>query len=674
MKIIKSFNPIYESISKVGSKGGLKENLGIQPTLPPADAEALNQHIEDRKAGLERRAHPEKDSLVKELIEETALEKSRTLHYDVVDRKELAKILKEAKDNNLSFRVKRSIKEGFRYDVDIMSKESLNEDVEIEGKYNLLSFEDAKKYVKDKLGIDLTQEAYEKMLKQAEDKVDLGTDSLTEAINSKWVVDNPDYIKSMYDGYKELKKRKTAFGAVIGFKKGDRFLPLLAIKSSPKELADFVNAVKTKEKGSQDVEVYTMYKDKLDDYEDLLIEKGLLEKDSVLGENLDKILEAIETDDEAFVNEHPEDFIYQVDDNETFDTFEDAMDFVNENKDASFIYRIQKENPDKSNEETNIIPDKLVWERPKSKPLSFEKASALIKDKFGGDLDWDTYNKILSLNDDNTDESEELDEDLKLYTSTLKDFKPAKEAQDLWNELVNKNKLDDLEYELENVFKDKDSEESSIDVNGLNDLLINHPDFIRTLVGLDDEEDDEEPVDNEDLIIDDEENIDPNDVELSDLEDDDDVNYKDIGSIDDEDDEEIEPIDYEEKKSKKYTRMQNDESDEDAEDIEPLDDKDEGKDKEKKEKELKEDIDTSIIDHKEPCPENELCLSKELDKEEDEDLIGDIAEGFIKKNFVDTTKKEDIVNNIPLSNSSEDEDEVVDVSDDDLEETFKPKM
>lgn len=111
-------NYLHESLKKkIDEDFDVNHPIGV---LPHADAVAMEQHIADRAAGLERRANPDKDPLVKELIEETASEKSRTLHYDVVDRKGLAKILTEAKKNKCEFKVGRNDKAGYRYFVDII--------------------------------------------------------------------------------------------------------------------------------------------------------------------------------------------------------------------------------------------------------------------------------------------------------------------------------------------------------------------------------------------------------------------------------------------------------------------------------------------------------------------------------------------------------------------------
>lgn len=182
----------------------------------------------------------------------------------------------------------------------------------------------------------------------------------------------------------------------------------------------------------------------------------------------------------------------------------------------------------------------------------------------------------------------------------MKDFKPAKEAEELWNEIIEKGKLDDLEYELENVFKADDDENASIDIEGLNDLLVNHQDFIRTLIGLDDaplEDDDynEEPVgDNEMVYYEDDEE--PVDEDAPIEADEDDIDVDDIEGVDEDEDDDIEPIygDEEERKNPtKWKKIESDEDDDSEEDeSEEKEDKSETEEdkKEKKEEPVEESL------------------------------------------------------------------------------------
>ena len=402
MKIEKNLSPIMESISNVGKKKTvLKEevdpNYDIVRALDPAAADAVDMHREFRKQGLERRENALNDPLIKEFLEETASDESRTRHIDVKDRKELAKVLTEAKKKKQKFKVGKSDKSGYRYFVDIIpvygSKGALDNDNEIE---------------------------------TDEDEVSDGGESLGESLKG----------------------------------------------------------------------------------EDVSLQKEPTKEEKPLEEDFEGELTYDEAQDLFYNNERVQ---------EQFDYWEVDHAF-------SVINTVMRD------------------------------ISDMVKE-FGDDL----------YKEKEDSSSEELNEDLQVYTSTLKDFKPAKEAEELWDEIIEKNKLDDLEYGLENVFKSKWEDNTSIDIEGLNDLLINHQDFIRTLLDLDgapledkdyDDDFDEEPV--EDDLFDDEDEIED---DVSDNEED--TDYKNINTIGDniDYDDSEEPIDYDDE--------------EDEEDILPVDDYDE---------------------------------------------------------------------------------------------------
>ena len=101
----------------------IHEDKDIQRVDLPADADAREQHAEAQKQNAERRNPDNYDKEVKELIQETASEESRYRHFDVVDRKELAKRINEAKEKGLDWKVSRSTKEGFRYDFRVLSED-----------------------------------------------------------------------------------------------------------------------------------------------------------------------------------------------------------------------------------------------------------------------------------------------------------------------------------------------------------------------------------------------------------------------------------------------------------------------------------------------------------------------------------------------------------------------
>lgn len=338
MKIIKKLSPIMESISNVGKnkKKMLDEEFDVNHpigVLPHADAVAMEQHIADRAAGLERRANPDKDPLVKELIDETASEKSRTLHYDVVDRKGLAKILTEAKKNNQKFKVGKSNKAGYRYFVDIMpiygSKGALevdDGDTEVDGEALTESLlkEDIEKELKEYI------KWCEENNKEAKDAKSLEAylnqkKSLKEAKYKTPVNDSEDYINAMYKAYKALSRRKTGYAAVYGYSKNKKFTPLLSIKDSQDELNKIVNSLKTREKGATDVTVYTLFKDKLDDVETLLKEKGLLKESLKLEEDYDDFDYYVEQLEELDLDETDFDYylekLYEIADEDEYASY-----------------------------------------------------------------------------------------------------------------------------------------------------------------------------------------------------------------------------------------------------------------------------------------------------------------------------------------------------------------
>lgn len=309
----------------------------------------------------------------------------------------------------------------------------------------------------------------------------------------------------------------------------------------------------------------------------------------------------------------------------------------------------------------------------------------------------------------------DMNEELQLYTTSLKDFKPAKEAEPLWNEIIEKGKLDDLEFILEDVFKGKDDENAQIDIEGLNDLLINHPDYIREVIGLDDapledddynekpvgdnemvfdeDEDEEEPIDDDVPFDDEDEEVDPKDVDESESydEDEDDVEPLEYDDIDDEYD------DYEDRTYRpkhhpvrvRKPEPEEDEGDEgDDEDIDESLDTSDGKECKDCDKHLNldEDDDLDECDDKplkeakgdKPAAE---CSVKEGcdDTEKDDDLTENIAKGFIKSNFqeaVDTSgmskeeRRQELARKSLQSLNEDDDTEVIDISDEELTEAL----
>lgn len=212
----------------------------------------------------------------------------------------------------------------------------------------------------------------------------------------------------------------------------------------------------------------------------------------------------------------------------------------------------------------------------------------------------------------------------------------------MWNEIVEKGKLDDLEYELENVFKSDEDKNASIDIEGLNDLLVNHPDFIRTLIGLDDapledtdyDNEDIEPVDNDDLIIDDVDEEEPVDTDAP---------------VDNEDEEEV--IDY------KKDKIEADDED----DIEPLTDAELANEDAEEYPEAPKYVDEEPKEEKKPSEE-----TKKEDKFEE--ALGSKEEKQKKINALRAKLKEDCECDHPCDNEPELK---LDDEEDDLKEDWE---
>lgn len=112
---------------------------------------------------------------------------------------------------------------------------------------------------------------------------------------------------------------------------------------------------------------------------------------------------------------------------------------------------------------------------------------------------------------DNRKLDESVNEELKVYTSKLTNFHPSARAKDLWDEIVEADKLEDLEYGLETIYPDGISDVA------LDDMLCHDEDFIRDLISLDTaetEDDDILPLD-DDVEIESDEDIEP--VEFDDI-------------------------------------------------------------------------------------------------------------------------------------------------------------
>lgn len=598
---------LREDAQDVWSRSDNSGPYSVTGVLPTADEVATKQHIADRKAGLERRAHPEADPNVKEFIEQTASEKSRTLHYDVVDRRGLAKILTEAKKTGCNFRVGRSKKDGYRYSVDI---------IPIYGSKGALDVEDT--------SATITESKRRRKRRMTED------------------IEGRPHIDAEPGDY------------------------VVLVTSDDCDVHYFAD----------DHEADAMFAE----YEDM--DEDELAEEDVVG--------IIQFEVDSYAHIRVVDYSYFNDwDRIRVSAIMSQMigDFVRENADdlsrfdksyGSIASRQRRKAARRPVRESN---ERIQRHRPAGK----------------------------------------LGEDLKIYTKSLADFKPAEGAEDIWAEIVDSNKVEDLERALENVFKDEDSNDSSIDIAGLNDLLVNHPDFIRTLLDLDHYKDggedelpdyDEEPVGENEQVFDPDERADdsedyvnPNDVDIT-ADSEEDVEPIDTLSTDDlldpeeeyadeddeeDDDEDIEPVDYDEKPEKKKkkseekveesidrdnfnhrinrpVRISKDTSDSDAE-VDALmrqmrakkqfaiDDEDEAevnalietmRKKRKKNlaskhlEECDDDLDECEDESLKECGDDIDECKEDIDErgdlERENEMLEALADGFVKKNFVSSSR------------------------------------
>lgn len=719
MKIKKEYSPVLESINNVGKKKTLKEEaeLEVVATLPPADKVALEQHIADRKRGLERRAHPEAYPNVKEVIEATASANSRTRHYDVVDRKGVAAILREAKKSGETFKVGRSDKLGFKYFVDVYP---------IYGSKGALEFDDES---------TTTDEPLKETLKEKTKK---------EYINNKVVKKDKKETKTMNEGIeqdikkyiewcKEKGKESNDFNSLDQFMKetnkpvnegleyedgcfygipGVHFIDNGNAQDPEVEYngllmnywdledylyIDFKEDCAEKGIPVTDEEFEKFVRQESDRVKEIIEELGYYEDDSLdyeMGDNKNELDESFSgkySDDEVgdlaktnewteiFVDDEDEDddnidnIIVQDDDTVSYDEEDDILNeakykqpFNDSPEFYDSMYQAYKLLKDRKNgygavfgtsKKGKFTPNVMVRD---SQPALKDVVNSL-KTRPNGVTDVTVHTiykqdlpevKNLLKSKGLLKEEKELKEDLIVGTRDLKDFKPSKEAEKLWNEIVEKGKLDDLQFILEEKFKSGDEEDTIIDINTLNDLLINQEDFIRETIDLD-----SPSINNE--------TSDKDEVE----EDEDDEPVYSDDPFDDE-------YDYEEEDEEENPLGEPTYVDEDEEEVEPVKESVEGEQffKNTKIEPIKEDV------NKEPTLKlpNEKEEIKECDNNSSFDE--EIATKYIKDNFKEnvgqpeTCVKPQNVTQKALEDSK-DEEEIVDIGDDELNEMLgAPKL
>lgn len=530
MKIEK--NELIESIKNLNKKKPLKEQKEIQRVLPPADADAQEQHQQALEQNAKRRDPKNYEKEVKELIEETASEDSRYRHFDVVDRKDLAKRINEAKEKGLDFKVSKSNKNGFRYELAVLKEEFIKKEAG-DPEVNVQAFNNATN------------------VGASSPMTGLGEDMKEEPIEHCSICDS---IKFLIDDEKE---------AIDGYKKADECLESLDDEELKVKISSLYNHIIGEE---------------LEHIREL--QEMLVEVDPNCSKELSIELHEQLTDDvynyEDDGSPRPRvsgeqlayDLVSWISDHEG-DVLDDVIEYL----------------------------DRLGYDERVINGLFF-RGDALIE----------------NIESSNADE-DDLDEELKIYTSSLSNFHPSERAKDLWDEIKENHKEEDLEYMLETLYPDGISDVA------LDDLLCYEEDWIRDLIDLPlEDEETEDSIPDEDETLDD---LDDEDIEPLDVE-------SDIESEDD-----IEPIEYDDEKD---------------EIEEPKIDNDSEKDKSK---------------------EDEPKESDEDIEKNDEDKVNDIAEGFIKKNFKPNTLNEDTTVEETMKKavceSSDDDEEIVEVNDEVVE-------
>lgn len=534
MKIEK--NELIESIKNLNKKKPLKEQKEIQRVLPPADADAQEQHQQALEQNAKRRDPKNYEKEVKELIEETASEDSRYRHFDVVDRKDLAKRINEAKEKGLDFKVSKSKKDGFKYELTVLKEEFIKKEAG-DPEVNVQAFNNATNVGASSPTTGLGEDMEEEPIEQC---------SICNSI--KFLIDDE---KEAIDGYKkadecleslddeELKvKISSLYNHIIGEE-----------LEHIRELQEMLAEVDPNCSKELPIELHERLTDDVYNYED-----DGSPRPRVSGEQL------------AY------DLVSWISDHEG-DVLEDVIDYL----------------------------DRLGYDERVINGLFF-RGDALIENIESSKADED-----------------DLDEELKIYTSSLSNFHPSERAKDLWDEIKENHKEEDLEYMLETLYPDGISDVA------LDDLLCYEEDWIRDLIDLPlEDEETEDSIPDEDETLDD---LDDEDIEPLDIE-------SDIESEDD-----IEPIEYDEEDEVEEPKIDNDSK------------KDKSKEDESKKDESKE--------------------SDEDIEKDDEDKVNDIAEGFIKKNFKPNTLNEDTTVEETMKKavceSSDDDEEIVEVNDEVVE-------
>lgn len=386
-----------------------EEKEAIQRVLNPADADAFAQHEEALKQNAERRDPANYEKEVKELIKDTASEESRYRHFDVVDRKDLAKKINEAKQKGQKFKVSRSDKAGYRYSLDVLN-ESLKETLynldgtEVPGSSEAYELTDGTTYLIRMFDEDEI-ENYENTFDNLDKAIDKATQLLKDSngkikycdIISLPFVTNVIHPEDITESLKELPDKIED-------------LPLKA-REEVKEADDKVERI---------CEIIGHIENLLDFHTEEEKKADAIERakkiisDLIVGFNIDK------------------------------DEVKERLGNITNNKEANY----------------DLLGESVKLEEKKT-------LSQRMFDELGIEPD-----------KDDTQTTEKVDEELKVYTSSLDGFQPSVKAADFWNEIVEAGKVEDLEYSLDNLYP-----------AGLSDVALDHflyeeEDWIRDLIDL----------------------------------------------------------------------------------------------------------------------------------------------------------------------------------------------
>ena len=615
MKITKS--ELIESIKALNEKKPLRESADIQRVLFPADADAQEQHEQALKANKERLDPKNYAQDVKDLVKMTASEESRYSHFDVVDRRELAKQINEAKEKGLPFRVSRNTKEGFRYNLDVLKEEFLK---------------------KDAGNPDINTAAFNKA-------TNVGNGPIAEEYKLP-TEDNPEYINALAKAYKALNENDKAAGVIYGYERDEdnnKFVPFFAMRDTEEELGDMQASLRSKKKGPSKITIYTLFPQKLDDTATFLKEKGALPKlkKKRVVEDLEDSPEAKEVWEkpEEIESELPEDFAGKIeflvaDEEEAIEGYDKVIEALVGDEFTSARAQLE------------IIRDeetahKEFLERLMADPTAIYSGAACEDET-------EVEEGEEELEDEKEEEplTEDLDEELKVFTSTLSGFHPSEKSEGLWNEIKDANKVEDLEYALEALYPDGISDVA------LDDMLSNEPDWIRDMIGLDEPESkEEEPIDE----FEDEE-IEPLDDEESSG---DDWTEEPFEESEDEDELE-EPMDddIDGLEQREVDKESSDEELDDLDDEEPIEIDDE-------------DLEEKPESKEEEKAEKEHPLDESFCKDCDDEQTAKLADGFVNKQFKqneiseeEATPKKEIAETL----TDTDEDEIVAIDDSSVED------